>query len=98
MVITDARMETDDAGFHVIRAARQQAYRPATALLTAYPPPNADWKNNGVQSLLVKPVGTQDLLRQIEALLVQQQDEKQALERARVVTEALPKENRQKAS
>jgi len=98
MVITDARMETDDAGFHVIRAARQQAYRPATALLTAYPPPNADWKNNGVQSLLVKPVGTQDLLRQIEALLVQQQDEKQALERARVVTGALPKENRQKAS
>jgi len=98
MVITDARMETDDAGFHVIRAARQQAYRPATALLTAYPPPNADWKNNGVQSLLVKPVGTQDLLRQIEALLVQQQDEKQALERARVVTEALPKESRQKAS
>jgi len=98
MVITDARMETDDAGFHVIRAARQQAYRPATALLTAYPPPNADWKNNGVQSLLVKPVGTQDLLRQIEALLVQQQDEKQAFERARVVTEALPKENRQKAS
>ena len=98
MVITDARMETDDAGFHVIRAARQQAYRPATALLTAYPPPNADWKNNGVQSLLVKPVGTQDLLRQIEALLVQQQDEKQALERARIVTEALPKENRQKAS
>jgi len=98
MVITDARMETYDAGFHVIRAARQQPYRPATALLTAYPPPNADWKNNGVQSLLVKPVGTQDLLRQIEALLVQQQDEKQALERARLVTEALPKENRQKAS
>ena len=28
MVITDSRMETDDAGFHVIRAARQQTYRP----------------------------------------------------------------------
>lgn len=78
MVITDSRMETDDAGFNVIRAARQQAYRPATALLTAYPPRNVDWKNQGVQSLLVKPVGTQDLLRQIEALLVQRQDEKQA--------------------
>src|SRR6059036_3200720 len=37
MVITDARMETDDAGFHVIRAAREQSYNPATALLTAYP-------------------------------------------------------------
>jgi len=78
MVITDSRMETDDAGFHVIRAASAQAYKPATALLTAYPPRNMDWKNNGVQSLLVKPIGTQDLLRQIEALLVQHQDEKQS--------------------
>jgi DNA-binding NtrC family response regulator len=69
MVITDSRMETDDAGFHVIRAAKQQTYHPATALLTAYPPRNVDWQSNGVQSLLVKPIGTQDLLRQIEALL-----------------------------
>ena len=80
MVITDSRMESDDAGFHVIRAAQQQTYRPATALLTAYPPRNLDWNNHGVQSLLVKPIGTQDLLRQIEALLVRQQDEKQARE------------------
>ena len=78
MVITDSRMETDDAGFHVVRAARQQSYQPATALLTAYPPRNLDWKNHGVQSLLVKPMGTNDLLRQIEALLVRRQDEKQA--------------------
>lgn len=99
MVITDARMETDDAGFHVIRAARQQSYRPATALLTAYPPRNADWKHSGVQSLLVKPVGTQDLLRQIEALLVQQQDEKQARERStRTPAEVLPEGGQQKAS
>ena len=83
MVITDSRMETDDAGFHVIRAARQQAYNPATALLTAYPPRNLDWKHDGVQSLLVKPIGTQDLLRQIEALLVQQQDAKQSREPSR---------------
>ena len=68
MVITDSRMETDDAGFHVIRAARQQLYNPATALLTAYPPRNFDWKQDGAQSVLVKPIGTQDLLRQIEAL------------------------------
>lgn len=98
MVITDARMETDDAGFHVIRAARQQSYKPATALLTAYPPRNADWKHNGVQSLLVKPVGTQDLLRQIEALLVQRQDDNQSLERARIASETIPPETRQKAS
>ena len=82
MVITDSRMETDDAGFHVIRAARQQCYNPATALLTAYPPRNMEGKQSSAQSVLVKPIGTQDLLRQIEALLVQHQDEKQS--RARI--------------
>ncbi len=76
MVITDARMESDDAGFHVIRAAREQAYNPATALLTAYPPLNGDWKRAGAQSVLVKPVGTEDLVRQIEALLIRHEDAK----------------------
>ncbi len=78
MVITDSRMETDDAGFHVIRAARQQRYDPATALLTAYPPRHLEGKHNSAQSVLVKPIGTKDLLRQIEALLVQHEDEKQS--------------------
>ncbi len=99
MVITDSRMETDDAGFHVIRAARQQAYHPATALLTAYPPRNLDWQSNGVQSLLVKPIGTQDLLRQIEALLIRQQDEKILRERSRATsTEVLGEEKERRAS
>jgi DNA-binding response OmpR family regulator len=82
MVITDARMETDDAGFHVIRAAREQAYNPATAVLTAYPPENGDWKQQGVESMLVKPIGTQDLVRQIEALLVTHEDKKHLPEHA----------------
>ena len=38
MVISDLRMETEDAGLKVIQAARRQSYDPATALLTAYPP------------------------------------------------------------
>jgi DNA-binding response OmpR family regulator len=76
MVITDARMESDDAGFHVLRAARAQPYNPATALLTAYPPLDGDWRDSGAQSLLVKPIGTQDLMRQIEALLVTHEDHK----------------------
>ena len=77
-------METDDAGFHVIRAARQQAYNPAAALLTASPASNGGWKHTGVQSqsLLVKPVGTEDLMRQIEALLVSHEDKKRSPRRA----------------
>jgi DNA-binding NtrC family response regulator len=76
MVITDMRMETENAGYEVIQAARKQEYDPATAILTAYPPENAEWKR-GAQSVLVKPVGTQDLVRQLEALLVRHEDEKQ---------------------
>lgn len=95
MVITDSRMETDDAGFHVIRAAREQRYNPATALLTAYPPRNMDGKQNTAQ-VLVKPIGTQDLLRQIEALLVRHQDEKQS--RARLAHfDAVSSQKQQKA-
>jgi DNA-binding response OmpR family regulator len=38
-----------------------------------------------VQSLLVKPIGTQDLLRQIEVLLIRQQDEKQSRDKTRLI-------------
>ena len=76
MVITDMRMETETAGYDVIRLARKQAYNPATAILTAFPSLGSDWKHAGAQSLLVKPVGTEDLLRQIESLLIQHEDAK----------------------
>src|SRR6185437_13738656 len=43
MVITDMRMESDAAGAEVIQAARAAAYRPAVALLTAFPVADEDW-------------------------------------------------------
>lgn len=76
MVITDMRMEAETSGYDVIHAARQQKYNPATAILTAYPTLGTEWQARGAQSLLVKPVNTPDLLRQIEALLVTHQDTK----------------------
>ena len=78
MVISDLRMDTEDAGLKVIEAARRQSYNPATALLTAYPPPGENWDDPPSESLLVKPLGTSDLLRQVEALLVRHEDAKQA--------------------
>jgi len=86
MVITDLRMEEATSGYDVIRAARMQAYDPATAILTAYPSEETEWQAHGVQSMLVKPVGTKDLLRQIEALLVTHEDAKQR----RTATSAAP--------
>src|ERR1035437_9254154 len=74
MVISDLRMETEEAGLEVIRTARRQAYDPATALLTAYPPSGEDWAGENSDSLLIKPLGTGDLLRQVEALLIRHAD------------------------
>ncbi len=78
MVIADMRMEHETSGFDVIRAARTQAYNPAISILTAYPSLGSQWKAEGAQSLLVKPVNTKDLLRQIEALLIAHEDAKQS--------------------
>src|SRR5437764_6912289 len=74
MVITDMRMESEKAGFDVVRAAKKQKYDPAVALLTAYPLLGSDWKSEGANSMLVKPMNTNDLLRQIEALLIAHED------------------------
>lgn len=77
MVITDMRMETEHAGYDVVRAAKKTKYDPAIALLTAYPMLGNDWKEEGANSMLVKPMNTNDLLRQIEALLISHEDAKQ---------------------
>jgi DNA-binding response OmpR family regulator len=81
MVITDMKMENEIAGYDVIRAAKQAANNPAVAILTAYPSLGTSWKSEGADSMLVKPMNTEDLLRQIEVLLIQHEDERQRLQR-----------------
>lgn len=100
MVITDMRMETETAGYDVIRAAKRQDYDPAVAILTAFPLLGTDWKDEGADSMLVKPMNTNDLLRQIEALLVQHEDRKQNgnAEVHRKRAKSLAKENRTAAA
>src|SRR5260370_16255708 len=68
MVITDMRMESDQAGHEVIQAARTAPYHPAVALLTAFPVDEADWQGFGADQLLLKPTHTRVLLEQIEKL------------------------------
>jgi DNA-binding response OmpR family regulator len=77
MVITDMRMESDRAGLDVVRAAKAASCQPAIALLTAFPTPGQEWREEGADEMLVKPMNTQDLLVQIEALLVMHEDKKQ---------------------
>ena len=70
MVITDMRMESDAAGREVIQAARTAPYHPCVALLTAYPVEQDDWQDMGADRMLVKPMQTPVLIRQLESLLV----------------------------
>jgi DNA-binding response OmpR family regulator len=93
MVITDMRMETETAGYDVIREAKKQDYDPAVAILTAFPLLGSDWKEEGADSMLVKPMNTNDLLRQIEALLVNHEDKR----RERQNSSALKKKSANRA-
>src|ERR1700738_4822522 len=77
MVITDMKMEHEKAGYDVIRTAKKTDYNPAVAILTAYPLLGGDWKTQGANSMLVKPMNTDDLLRRIEVLLIQHEDQRQ---------------------
>lgn len=95
MVITDMKMEHEKSGYDVIRAAKETGYDPAVAILTAFPMLGSEWKKEGAQSMLVKPMNTDDLLRQIEALLIQHEDYKHRREPSRaahpVKTQAVKK-------
>lgn len=69
MVISDMRMESDQAGAEVIAAARSAPYQPAIALLTAFPVAEEDWQEMGADHMLVKPMHTRLLLEQIDRLM-----------------------------
>ena len=66
VVLTDMRMETPNAGYDVIRAARQLQPRPVIAILTAFPIASAEWKQSGADALLIKG---SEVLRLPETLL-----------------------------
>jgi DNA-binding response OmpR family regulator len=70
------RMESESAGLEVVQAAKKASYKPAVAMLTAFPLPGSEWQEQGADEMLVKPMNTQDLLVQIEALLVTHEDKK----------------------
>ena len=85
MVITDMRMESDAAGREVIQAARTAPYHPAVALLTAFPVEQDAWMEMGADRMLVKPMQTPVLIRQLEKLL-----ESHAAKLAKISSAAAP--------
>src|SRR6185437_9674653 len=79
MVITDMRMENNEAGLEVARAAKAAEYQPAVALLTAFPMSDDTWREEGADEMLVKPMNSHALIRQLEALLVAHEDRKRTV-------------------
>lgn len=94
MVITDMRMENEEAGLEVARAAKKTAYQPAVALLTAFPLTDDVWRDDGADEMLVKPMNSQVLIQQLEALLIAHEDRKKRPEKVPALAAAATKEPR----
>jgi DNA-binding response OmpR family regulator len=93
MIITDMRMESDIAGREVIHAARTAHYHPAVALLTAYPLDEYEWQDMGADRMLIKPMQTPVLIRQLEKLLASH-----AAKLAKISSAAAPREDGAKSA
>ena len=71
VVLTDMRMESDTAGFDVVRAARKRSDGSVIVILTAYPMLAQDWRTAGADAAFTKPSYMAALLKAIRELLDQ---------------------------
>lgn len=74
VVISDLRMETPDAGQHVIRCAKAQPYKPIAVLQTAYPVDETEWRGWGADGLFEKPVSSEAMVRELELFILCKND------------------------
>ena len=68
LVLTDMKMETDAAGYRVVRAAKAQPHRPAVVILTAFPVLARQWRQEGADALMSKPASIDQLLQKLAEL------------------------------
>ena len=54
VVITDMAMETQTAGYDVVRAAQSQSYEPEVVVFTSFHIAAAEWRKRGVKKLFTK--------------------------------------------
>jgi CheY-like chemotaxis protein len=69
LVITDMRMETETAGFDVVRAARARPESPSIIILTAYPMLEKQWRQAGAHAGLMKGLPVAQLMAEVDRLL-----------------------------
>ncbi len=68
-VITDMRMETNDAGYQVIRAAATKPNGPVVVVMTAFPILPELWREAGAHAIIQKAFRVPDLLKTVATLL-----------------------------
>lgn len=68
LVLSDLQMESPQAGLKVLAHARMMAYKPATALITAYRD-HQEIPESWPKSLLIKPEDVQGLLTKVAGLI-----------------------------
>lgn len=54
VVVTDMAMETQTAGYDVVRAAQSHSYEPEVVVFTSFHIPASEWKKRGVKKLFTK--------------------------------------------
>lgn len=76
MVVTDMRMETETAGFDVVRAARLKPEAPAIVILTAYPMLEQQWRDAGASVGVMKGMPIDQLTGIVRQLLAARQPQR----------------------
>ena len=69
VVLTDMKMETDTAGYEVVRAAKALPNPPGVVILTAYPLLAQDWRAAGADAAMSKPTQMALLLDVVDELV-----------------------------
>ena len=78
LVVTDMRMETDLAGYDVVRVAKSAAEQPLLIILSAYPIPPDEWRAAGADAAFMKGGGAMRMLDEIDRMLQARQRAKSA--------------------
>jgi CheY-like chemotaxis protein len=74
VVLTDMKMESDTAGYEVVRAAKTLPSPPGVVILTAYPLLAQDWRAAGADAAMSKPTQMGLLLDVVEELVHKRRD------------------------
>jgi CheY-like chemotaxis protein len=74
VVLTDMKMESDTAGYDVVRAARALQGPPGVVILTAYPLLANDWRTAGADAAMSKPTQMNLLLEVVDELVQKRRD------------------------